>query len=157
MRLHEVVERALDLDPQERSAYLDEVCGNDTSLRQELEALFSDPPPTEAVPAPNAVPTEILPVLGSGAAAGALRIGAVVDGKYRIDGMLGAGGMGAVFLAVTLNSSERRPQGHPQRTRRPTLMAERFRREAVAVARLRHPHIVTVHDYGDAPTSAPIS
>src|SRR5262245_45810375 len=141
-RIREIVERALELDPATRAAVLDEACGDDHALRAEVEALLASLDHTDAPQ--GAIATEILPPVPAGAA-GQLRVGTVVDGKYRIDGILGRGGMGAVYRATHLQLERPvalkaiRSDMLAHRT-----MAERFRREAVAVARLRHPHIVTV-------------
>jgi serine/threonine kinase PknH len=70
---------------------------------------------------------------------------------YRIEGVLGEGGMGTVYEALQL-SLERRVAlkilsadlvGDDLKFR------ERFHREALIQARLTHPHIVTVHDAGE--------
>jgi serine/threonine-protein kinase len=70
---------------------------------------------------------------------------------YEVEAVLGRGGMGVVFrarqvglnrlvaLKIALNASY--TGGHDR---------ERFRREAEAVARLRHPNVVQVHDVGEA-------
>jgi serine/threonine-protein kinase len=79
----------------------------------------------------------------------------VVDGKYRVDAIIGRGGMGAVFRArdvrlerdVALKVVRRDLVDDPE-TR------ARFQREAQIVARLQHPAIVTVFDYGELPDGA---
>jgi non-specific serine/threonine protein kinase len=80
-----------------------------------------------------------------------LGVDIVIDGKYRIEGRIGEGGMGVVYRARQLNLD--RPVAVKVLSRGAATCAEaleRFRREALAVARLRHPNIVTVHDFGDA-------
>ena len=71
-------------------------------------------------------------------------------GGYRLVRRIGQGGMGMVFLAV--QESVGRPVAiktmHPALAANPETV-ERFKREAQAVARLRHPHIVTLHDAGE--------
>ena len=132
--IREVVEQALDLEPGDRTAFLDEACAGDPDLRREAESLLTlHAAPVSLPPAPPA----------------RIPVGSVVDGKYRIDRLLGTGGMGAVYRATHLQL-ERAVALKGIRTEllASPSAAERFRREAVAVARLRHPHIVTVHDYG---------
>jgi len=70
-------------------------------------------------------------------------------GRYEIKGYLGAGGMGVVYRArdtqlgreVAVKILKGRAAGSPPRI-------ERFKREARAVARLSHPNILDIHDFG---------
>ncbi len=82
-------------------------------------------------------------------------IGEVLDGKYRIEQLLGKGGMGAVYLATHLGTA--RPVAlkiiAPQFMRHDEFV-ERFKREAQAAGRLRHPNVVDVTDFGFAHTAA---
>ncbi len=71
--------------------------------------------------------------------------------QFEIMELLGRGGMGAVYKAkqrqldrvVALKIL-------PPTTSNDSQFAERFQREARALARLNHPHIVTVHDFGQS-------
>lgn len=67
-------------------------------------------------------------------------VGQTLDEKYRIERELGRGGMGTVYLATHLGTE--RPVAikviSPQYMARPEFV-ERFRREARAAGRLRHP------------------
>ncbi len=80
-----------------------------------------------------------------------LAAGTVLDGKYRIERRLGKGGMGAVYLATHLGTT--RPVALkvivPQLAGNAEFFA-RFRREAEAAGRLRHPNVVNVTDFGVA-------
>src|SRR3954453_15833069 len=80
-------------------------------------------------------------------------IGQTLDGKYQITRELGRGGMGAVYLATHLGTE--RPVAvkviSPQYMQRHEFV-ERFRREARAAGRLRHPNVVDVTDFGFAET-----
>ncbi|MGD9629050.1 MAG: serine/threonine protein kinase [Pyrinomonadaceae bacterium] len=80
-------------------------------------------------------------------------IGKTLDEKYRIESELGRGGMGTVYLATHLGTE--RPVAikviSPQYMQRPEFV-ERFRREARAAGRLRHPNVVDVTDFGFAKT-----
>jgi serine/threonine protein kinase len=78
-------------------------------------------------------------------------VGQTIDEKYRIERVLGRGGMGAVYLATHLGTE--RPVA--LKVLAPHVMddqefVERFRREARAAGRLRHPNIVNVTDFGFA-------
>jgi tRNA A-37 threonylcarbamoyl transferase component Bud32 len=73
----------------------------------------------------------------------------VIDEKYRIEQLLGRGGMGAVYRARDL----RLDRQVAIKVVRPELLDDqgarrRFRREAQLVARLQHPGIVSVYDFG---------
>jgi eukaryotic-like serine/threonine-protein kinase len=82
-------------------------------------------------------------------------LGSVLAGQYRLDELLGAGGMGTVYracqlsvareVAVKLISGERDSPEH----------VERFRREAAALAKLRHPNTVHLLDFGVADSGKP--
>lgn len=80
-------------------------------------------------------------------------VGQTLDGKYSIENELGRGGMGTVYLATHLGTE--RPVAikviSPQYMQRPEFV-ERFRREARAAGRLRHPNVVDVTDFGFADT-----
>ena len=68
---------------------------------------------------------------------------------YEILGPLGAGGMGEVYRARdTRLDREVALKILPAELGRDPAFAERFAREARAMARLSHAHIVTVHDFG---------
>jgi serine/threonine protein kinase len=80
-------------------------------------------------------------------------LGQTLDGKYHIERELGRGGMGTVYLANHLGTE--RPVAvkiiAPQYMERGEFV-ERFRREARAAGRLRHPNVVNVTDFGFADT-----
>src|SRR5208283_2137515 len=77
--------------------------------------------------------------------------GEILDGKYRIDKQLGAGGMGNVYLATHLGTTRVVAVKviAPRWAAEPQFLA-RFQREAQACGRLRHPNIVNVTDFGNA-------
>lgn len=80
---------------------------------------------------------------------------AIIDGKYRVDGLVGRGGMGAVFRAhdVRLGRDVAIKVVRADLVANPESRA-RFEREAQIVAKLQHPAIVTVFDYGTLPDGA---
>ena len=71
--------------------------------------------------------------------------------QYDLLRQLGRGGMGVVYLArqKSLNRLVALKILDPARARDPRF-AERFAHEAKLLARLSHPHIVTIHDFGES-------
>src|SRR5690349_12128515 len=79
----------------------------------------------------------------------ALSVGSVLDGRYRIDAVIGSGGMGRVYrgehtgigrkVAIKVLHADLNRNGEA---------AKRFQREALASGRLNHPNIVGVSDFG---------
>jgi len=78
-------------------------------------------------------------------------VGEVIDDKYRLEQLLGSGGMGAVYLATHLGTERYVALKliAPQFMRNDEFV-ERFKREARAAGRLRHPNVVDVTDFGFA-------
>src|SRR5205814_9454627 len=78
-------------------------------------------------------------------------VGQVLDEKYRLERLLGQGGMGAVYLAIHLGTERYVALKliTPQFMRNEEFV-ERFKREARAAGRLRHPNVVDVTDFGFA-------
>jgi eukaryotic-like serine/threonine-protein kinase len=78
-----------------------------------------------------------------------------VAGRYRIDRRLGAGGMSTVFQAT--DTVLERPVAVKllaEHLAQDDAFVARFRREALAAARLQHPNIVQVFDSGEDPDSS---
>jgi serine/threonine protein kinase len=82
-------------------------------------------------------------------------VGEVLDEKYRLEHLLGQGGMGAVYLATHLGTERYVALKliSPQFMRNNEFV-ERFKREARAAGRLRHPNVVDVTDFGFARVKA---
>jgi serine/threonine protein kinase len=79
-------------------------------------------------------------------------MGQILLGRYRIVDTLGSGGMGTVYEAEMLSTHRRVAVKILQSgLGKIELIRRRFEREALAVARLEHPHIVDVSDYGVLP------
>jgi serine/threonine protein kinase len=73
----------------------------------------------------------------------------VIDGKYRLEQLIAHGGMGSVFRAthLQLDRAVAIKILRAEFLTDPTIR-ERFNREARAAARLKHPNIVAVYDFG---------
>src|SRR4051794_7691118 len=79
--------------------------------------------------------------------------GMVLDGRYRLESLLGEGGMGTVWVGSQL-ALQRRVAVKSLRVAAPSHRA-RLRREALALAAVHHPSIVEVHDYGEIEGGTP--
>src|SRR5437588_2027820 len=76
-------------------------------------------------------------------------LGTTLNGRYRLESRIGAGGMSTVYRAT--DQTLQRPVAIKLMAREvgsESEQLERFQREARAVAQLSHPHIVGVMDYG---------
>ena len=142
--LKEIFHATVALAPHERAAYLDRVCGGDTSLRQAVESLIKSHEETGFVDQPAY--EAVAEMLVSDAQ---FQSGQTVA-HYRILSMLGEGGMGKVYLAedtklhrrVAIKSLPPYSAGNEQ-------AKKRLLREAQAAAKLDHPNICAVHEVGE--------
>jgi serine/threonine protein kinase len=146
-QIEDVFHGALERAPGERDSYLTAACSSDADFRAQVEALLSahgraenplDSPAFELAAGP---PVTEKGEIGTGS----------VIGHYQILAPLGKGGMGAVYLAMHLGTR----RYVALKVIAPELMAQqefvtRFRHEAEAAGRLRHPNVVDVTDFGFA-------
>jgi predicted Ser/Thr protein kinase len=96
---------------------------------------------------------KVAAVRAAAAAPAALSAGKVLAGRYRIERLLGRGGMGAVYLAKDQVLGEHvalkviAPAWHHDHA----ALVERFRREASAARKVSSPNVIRIHDLGEAP------
>jgi Tol biopolymer transport system component/tRNA A-37 threonylcarbamoyl transferase component Bud32 len=130
-------------EESQRATFLDEACGGDEGLRREVESLLGYAIEAEGFiegVAADEADTE------SVAESGLIAVGQDL-GCYRIGSLLGAGGMGKVYLAkdtrlgrtVAIKVLAREKVADAERKRR-------FMQEARAASALNHPNIVTIYD-----------
>ena len=76
-------------------------------------------------------------------------VGVVVAGRYRVERLVGEGGMGAVYQAehVLMRKRFALKVLHPEMGRLPEVVA-RFEREAMAAAHIEHPNVAGATDFG---------
>jgi len=76
-------------------------------------------------------------------------LGTLLAGRYRIDALIGSGGMGAVYRAKHMHMRKAVAVKvlHKEMTAFPEVVA-RFEREAVAAGRIEHSHVVSASDFG---------
>jgi serine/threonine protein kinase len=87
--------------------------------------------------------------------AGTSLVGQVVSGRYRIERLLGEGGMGAVYLAEHTHMRKRVALKllHAEMSTDEEVLA-RFRREAEAAAHVEHPNVAAATDFGQTEEGA---
>lgn len=140
--LESIFHHALALDESERSAYLEQACGDDAALKAEIEALLAAD--RQAATFMAGLENQLHTVLKHHQETGT-RIG-----RYRIDRKIAAGGMGSVYQAwdSKLNRDVALKFLHPHCALAPNAK-RRFVREAQAISALNHPNICTVYDVSE--------
>jgi serine/threonine protein kinase len=145
-RVRELFERALDVEPVARAAFLDAQCGADRALRRQVEQLLHAD--TDASTAGAVLDASAAELVGVAPQADGTALPGERIGGFRIEGVLGGGGMGTVYRAR---------QDVPARDVALKVLSlgllgdvavRRFRWEAEVLARLRHPGIAQVYAVG---------
>jgi serine/threonine-protein kinase len=134
-RLEAVFFEALAMPPEERSAFLDRACEGDPDLRVEVEAVIASHLAMDEDDAAAVAPES--------------RVGTRI-GAYRLDALIGRGGMGEVYRARRADDEYEREvavkivrSGLP-----PFEMVRRFRQERQILAKLEHANVATLLDGG---------
>jgi Serine/threonine protein kinase len=141
-RIKQIVDEAIHREPHERAAFLKSACGDNESIRREVESLLSSFERADdfmEAPALAAV-TEEIPELGRGQ----------ILGHYEILNRIGEGGMGIVYLGrdtkldrlVAVKMLNKRFERQEENV-------HRFIREAKAASALNHPNILTIFEIGE--------
>ncbi len=142
-QVDKIFQAALEREPGERAAFLDEACWGDPQLRSQIEAMLSsdeqgcDLLEGNAFEAAADLLAEDQPELAAGE-----RVG-----HYSVLGLLGAGGMGEVYLAEDTRLGRKVAlKLLPASYTRSESRLRRFQQEARAASALNHPNILTIHD-----------
>jgi len=134
--VQDVLEKALELAPSDRFAFLNRACSSDPSLRQEVETLIAsrDDMRSSFLQAPSSSIT--------------LAAGTKV-GDYEVKSLLGAGGMGEVYRARDARlGRDVAIKVLPSFLCTDSERLRRFEQEARAAAALNHPNILAVFQMG---------
>ncbi|MBK9315605.1 MAG: serine/threonine protein kinase [Acidobacteria bacterium] len=145
-QIERIFNGALDCEPEKRSSFLDQACEEDEDLRREIELLVKANDASGALGVtrfPRLMAAEITDQLDGSI------IGQTL-GHYRVDILLGSGGMGSVYQAQDINLNRRVALKllPSYLTIDPNRM-QRFE-EAQAASALNHPNIITIYDVGES-------
>ena len=144
-RVEELYHAAYARPIGERAAFLAEACREDEALRRQIESLLNEsshdgflaePTPETAAELASGMPDTLPDMTGESL------------GGYRLDALLGAGGMGEVYRShdaklgrdVAIKILPRAFTSHPDRL-------ARFEREARMLAALNHPNICAIYGF----------
>jgi eukaryotic-like serine/threonine-protein kinase len=142
---------ALELQPERRSAFLDQACRGAPELRRLVEELIRDNQLAGSFLAEPLITPDGGPTLSATQSVSSRHLSAGTKlGRYSIVEPLGAGGMGVVYrardeklervVAIKLLAAGMFTGDEARR---------RFHKEALALAKLSHPHIAAVYDVGE--------
>ena len=151
-KIEALFEATIGRDPAERTAFLDEACGGDATLRREVESLLEHHQPTgKFITTMVHEAARLLPQNKSFTSGGARFIpGTVLANRYRIIALLGKGGMGEVYRADDMKLSQPVALKFlPERLAHDKGMLERFHREVRIARQISHPNVCRVFDIGE--------
>ena len=147
-RIKTLLQSALEREPGERRAFLAAACAGDESLRKEVESLIISheqaggfiEEPAYGVIAEIIADEQATSMLGR------------TLGHYKVLELLGAGGMGEVYLAQDMSELERTVALKilPAELASDRERMQRSIQEAKTVSALNHPNILTIHEAGQA-------
>ena len=165
-QIRAIYERAMELAPARRAAYLTDACAGDDELRREVNSLVETGEQPAAEPS---LPLKTRPRKAEEAQPSSAKSssrkrarksgeqtplevvpGRTTLGTYRILEKIGAGGMGTVYLAKDARLGRRVAlKLLPAQFARDEELVRRFEQEARAASALNHPNIITVHEIGE--------
>jgi eukaryotic-like serine/threonine-protein kinase len=144
-QINDLFQSAAERAPEERAAFLDGACHGDEALCREVESLIASYERAENFIESPAF--EVAPELLTNDTAVALVGGSI--GHYRIESLIGAGGMGEVYLARDeLLGRKVALKFLPEHLTAEATKRNRLEHEARTASALNHPNILTVHEIG---------
>src|SRR6266853_4499365 len=143
--IKEIFHAALDCEPDQLNAFLDETCAGDEVLHANVEALLAS-----HLQAGNFIETPVASLAASIVKNGRADVlmGQMI-GHYKISKRIGSGGMGEVYLASDISAGRKAAlKLLPTQFAGDAGRMKRFQQEARAVAGLNHPNILTIYEVG---------
>jgi eukaryotic-like serine/threonine-protein kinase len=143
---------ALEMELEARAVFLNRACGDDAELRREVESLLRARQQADGFIAGKvAGVADVITEMAAQQQTASL-LGRSL-GHYQALSLIGAGGMGEVYLAEDTRLGRKvalklLPAAFTQDQER----VRRFKQEARAASSLNHPNILTIHEIGEAST-----
>jgi serine/threonine protein kinase/Tfp pilus assembly protein PilF len=144
-QVNDLFHLAAERSPEDRAAFLDEACQGDKALYREVESLLASYERAENFIESPAF--EVAPDLLTSDISGAL-VGELIS-HYRIESLIGVGGMSEVYLARDERLGRRIAlKVLSKRLAADEAQLSRFETEARSASALNHPNILTVYEIG---------
>jgi len=156
-QIRDVLEEAQELEPAQRSTFLDRACLSDQSLRQEIEVLLASSDDArssflQSAPAPDGLIANLEGILSSGE----LQAGQLFAERFQLVRRLGEGGMGQVWLAEQMSPVRRQVALKLIKAGMyDEAVVQRFQSERQSLAIMDHSAIAKVFDAGATPQGQP--
>src|SRR6516164_9667146 len=144
-QVNELFQLVAERTPEERTTFLQTACQGDEGLRREVESLIASYERAENFIESPAF--EVVPELLTNDQTSAI-IGELIA-HYRIEALIGVGGMGEVYLARDERLGRKVALKFlPERLTANNVQLSRFKSEARTASALNHPNILTVYEIG---------
>jgi non-specific serine/threonine protein kinase/serine/threonine-protein kinase len=156
-QIRDVLGRSLELAPEERTAFLEQACSSDPTLRGEVEALLASNPgmPSEFLH-PSALADELDKTFEGLDSAAGLQEGQVFAQRFHLVRRLGEGGMGQVWLAEQTEPVRRQVALKLIKAGMyDEAVVHRFQSERQSLAIMDHPAIAKVFEAGTTSQGQP--
>jgi eukaryotic-like serine/threonine-protein kinase len=156
-QIRDVLEEAQELEPAQRSAFLDRACLSDQPLRQEIEVLLASSDEArssflQSAPGPDGLMANLEGMLSSGG----LQAGQLFAERFQLVRRLGEGGMGQVWLAKQTSPVRRQVALKLIKAGMyDEAVVQRFQSERQSLALMDHSAIAKVFDAGATPQGQP--
>ncbi len=144
--IKDIFNSAVQCEAADRPRLLDEACGNDPKLREEVDSLLASNEEASAFLDNPAYEVAANLIIDDNSE---LTPGQTI-GSYKIVSFIGRGGMGEVYRALdTRLGRDVAIKILPRSFSRDEDRLRRFEQEALTASALNHPNILTVHEFGD--------
>ncbi len=144
-QIEDIFHEAINRDPEIRAAFLERACGSDAELRHEVESLLASL--DESAPFLESAVQSAAQAYLQDQTAQPITEGACLD-HYRIIRLLGAGGMGEVYLAEDIRLKRKVAlKLLPQPLTRDAVALRRLEQEAQIVSTLNQANLLTVYEF----------